>query len=116
MWDIWGFTLFAANLRQCPPCLEGTNRGQRTVSTCLCSFQEEPPNRSYTLQLGKFCIAVDALKERVGLKSISNLIITHLTPKRMPSLKAFLEERASLGQLSIHPVQPRPAAAQVHAG
>jgi hypothetical protein len=42
----------------------------------------------------------------VDLKSISNLIITHLTPKRMPSLRAFLEERASLGQLSIHLSNP----------
>ncbi len=40
------------------------------------------------------------------LRSISNLIITHLTPKRMPSLKAFVRERASLGQLSIHLSNP----------
>ena len=50
--------------------------------------------------------AVDALKERVDLKSISNLVITHLTPKRMPSLKAFLQERAGQGALSIHLSNP----------
>ena len=50
--------------------------------------------------------AVDALKERVELKSISNLVITHLTPKRMPSLKAFLQERAGQGNLSIHLSNP----------
>ena len=50
--------------------------------------------------------AVDALKERVDLKSISNLVITHLTPKRLPSLKAFLQERAGQGSLSIHLSNP----------
>ncbi len=50
--------------------------------------------------------AVDALKERVDLKSISSLVITHLTPKRMPSLKAFLQERAGQGNLSIHLSNP----------
>ena len=54
-----------------------------------------------------FCgAAVDALKERVDLKSISNLVITHLTPKRMPSLKAFLQKRAGQGNLSIHLSNP----------
>ena len=50
--------------------------------------------------------AVDALKERVDLKSIGNLVITHLTPKRLPSLKAFLQERAGQGSLSIHLSNP----------
>ncbi len=50
--------------------------------------------------------AVNALKERVELKSISKLVITHLTPKRMPSLKAFLQERAGQGNLRIHLSNP----------
>ena len=50
--------------------------------------------------------AVGALKERVELKSISKLVITHLTPKRMPSLKAFLQERAGQGSFCIHLSNP----------
>ena len=49
---------------------------------------------------------MDALKERVDLTSINNLVITHLTPKRMPSLKAFLQERVGQGGLRLHLSNP----------
>ena len=49
--------------------------------------------------------AVCALKDRADLKSIRTLIITHLTPKRTASLKAFLSARGGQG-LSIHLSNP----------
>ena len=49
--------------------------------------------------------AVGALKDRVDLKSIRTLIITHLTPKRTASLRAFLLARGGQG-LSIHLSNP----------
>ena len=51
------------------------------------------------------CFAVGALKDRVDLKSIRTLIITHLTPKRTASLKAFMSARGGQG-LSIHLSNP----------
>ena len=52
--------------------------------------------------------AVARLEQAVALQSVTALVLTHLTPKRMPSLKALLQLLGSRGgaPLDIHLSNP----------
>ena len=41
-----------------------------------------------------------ALERFISLKEIEHLVVTHLTPKHVPSLKAFLKKRDASGSAS----------------
>lgn len=46
------------------------------------------------MALVQICCAVDALTQKVPVEKISALVITHLTPRRVDSLKRILRLRA----------------------
>ena len=55
-------------------------------------------------------LAVRALEAVVALRDVRTVVLTHLTPKRMASVKALLERRAralfGAGPLDIHLSNP----------
>ena len=55
--------------------------------------------------LGLSC-AVPALDKAISLKALKGIIITHLTPKRLPSLRALLKKRKGLVPLDVHLSNP----------
>ena len=52
--------------------------------------------------------AVAQLQTAVALKDVGGLVLTHLTPKRMPSLRALLQRlsQARAGSLDVHLSNP----------
>ena len=50
--------------------------------------------------------SVERLQSVVPLDSVSVLVLTHLTPKRLPSLQALLQARGSAQQLEVHLSNP----------
>lgn len=108
--DAYGKNRFSA-LSACSELMKGLLRAHRHVMIALSSHLSSQTNVRLRLDgsaEGFSCyarFAVGALKDRVDLKSIRTLIITHLTPKRTASLKAFLSARGGQG-LSIHLSNP----------
>ena len=50
--------------------------------------------------------AVERLQSVVSLDSISTLVLTHLTPKRLASLQAFLQARGTTQPLEVYLSNP----------
>ena len=52
-------------------------------------------------------MAVATLEQTIPLQSLRRIVVTHLTPKRLPSLRALLERKqAAGGPLDIHLSNP----------
>lgn len=50
--------------------------------------------------------AVERLQSIVSLDSISTLVLTHLTPKRLPTLQALLQARGTSQPLEVYLSNP----------
>lgn len=54
-----------------------------------------------------FDAAVATLEQTIRLQSLRRIVLTHLTPKRLPSLRALLErKKAAGGPLDVHLSNP----------
>ncbi len=52
-------------------------------------------------------MAVATLEQTIPLQSLRRIVLTHLTPKRLPSLRALLErKKAAGGALDVHLSNP----------
>ena len=47
------------------------------------------------------CSAVEALERFISLSEISHLVLSHFSPKEVPSVKAFLQKRKGGAELQI---------------
>ena len=60
-----------------------------------------------TLFLGAGWNAVATLEQTIPLQSLRRIVVTHLTPKRLPSLRALLQwKQAAGGALDVHLSNP----------